>query len=263
MGAMLRGYSAGCTAKGLEMAELPGRALARELIDESRSESRATAMEDVIAAVREKGLDTDTANRLFGRLWTLERMFYYIYGGWGQGLEMNDFPPSIKYLFARQIVDESTHEMLYMDALLRQGCIAVQKQAFRHPYGQFAVDSALALYVFSLRNLATSPHPIRIAALNLGPKIVEFAWMEALAEAIADPDLKQTFISQRVENQSHINMGRRIVEEFIKKPMEMELCRWACRTARQDYRRFLHEVGDFVLQRQTPPPPIARVRVTD
>src|SRR5713226_6108079 len=263
MGAMLRGYSAGCTAKGLEMAELPGRALARELIDESRSESRATAMEDVIAAVREKGLDRDAANRLFGRLWTLERMFYYIYGGWGQGLEMNDYPPSVKYLFARQIVDESTHEMLYMDALLRHGCVATQKEAFRHPNGAFKVDSAVAYYVFSLRNLATYPHPIRIAALNLGPKIIELAWMEALAEAIADPDMKLTFTSQTVENRSHIAMGRRVVEEFVAKPVEMELCRWACQIARQDYRRFLHEVADFALQRQTPPPPMARVRVTD
>ncbi len=164
------------------MADLPGKALARELIDGSEAESRATPMEDLIAAVRERGMDTDTANRLFGRLWTLERMFYYVYGGWGQGLEMNDFPPSIKYLFARQIVDESTHEMLYMDALLRQGCVATQKEAFRHPYGKFAVDSPTAYYVFSLRNLATYPHPIRIAALNLGPKIIELAWMEAFRD---------------------------------------------------------------------------------
>src|SRR6266849_4515429 len=78
-------------------------------------------------AGRDGGLDEDAVHRLFGRLWTLERMFYYIYGGWGQGLEMNDFPPSVKYLFARQIVDESTHEMLYMDALLRQGCVKTQK----------------------------------------------------------------------------------------------------------------------------------------
>ena len=245
------------------MADLPGKALARELIAGSEAESRATPMEDVIAAVRERGMDNDTANRLFGRLWTLERMFYYIYGGWGQGLEMNDFPPSIKYLFARQIVDESTHEMLYMDALLRQGCVKTQKEAFRHPYGKFAIDSAVAYYVFSLRNLATYPHPIRIAALNLGPKIIELAWMEALAGAIADPDMKQTFASQTVENKSHINMGRRVVEEFVKKPVEMELCRWACQIARQDYRRFLHDVSDFALQRQTPPPPVARVRVTD
>src|SRR5437764_309782 len=240
------------------MAELPGKELARELIDKSRAESRATPVEAVIAAVGERGFDGDQAHRLLGRLWTLERMFYYGYGGWGQGLGMNVFPPSVKYLFSKQIVDESTHEMLYLDTLLRAGCVKTQKEAFRHPYGQFAVDSALALYVFSLRNLATYPHPIRIAALNLGPKIVEFAWMEGLAEAIADPDLKHTFAGQKVENQSHINMGRRIVEEFVHKPMEMELCRWACRTARQDYRRFLHEVGDFVLQRQTPPPPIER-----
>ena len=245
------------------MAELPGKALAQELIAETRADSRKTAMEDVIAAVGAQGIDSAMANRLVGRLWTLERMFYYIYGGWGQGLEMNDFPPSVKYLFARQIVDESTHEMLYMDALLRQGCVATQKEAFSHPCGAFAVDSALAYYVFSLRNLATYPHPIRIAALNLGPKIVELAWMEALAAAITLPELQQTFTSQTIENRSHINMGRRIVEEFIERPVEMELCRWACRIACRDYRRFLHEVGDFVLQRQTPPPPVERVRVTD
>jgi len=245
------------------MAELPGKALAQELIAQSETASRTTPMEDVIARAQQPGLDADAANRLIGRLWALERMFYYIYGGWGQGLEMNDFPPSVKYLFSKQIVDESTHEMLYMDALLRQGCIAAQKEAFRHPYGQFSVDSALAYYVFSLRNLATYPHPIRIAALNLGPKIIELAWMEALAEGITEPALRESFTSQRVENQSHINMGRRIVEEFVTKPVEMELCRWACRIATNDYRRFLHETSDFVLRRQTPPPPVERVRVTD
>src|SRR5438105_11203649 len=245
------------------MADLPGKALARELIDSSEAESRTTPMEDVIAAVRERGIDNDTANRLFGRLWTLERMFYYIYGGWGQGLEMNDFPPSIKYLFARQIVDESTHEMLYMDALLRQGCVTTQKEAFRHPYGAFAVDSALALYVFSLRNLATYPHPIRIAALNLGPKVLELAWMEGLTEAIADPDLKGVFESQFVENRSHINMGRRMVEEFVEKPVEAELCRWACAVAKRDYGRFLGELSAFVLGREAPAPPAPRRQVTD
>src|SRR5262244_2538143 len=185
------------------MPDLPGRELARELNEKSRGESRATPVEDVIQAIRRDGLGDGAAHRLIGRLWTLERMFYYIYGGWGQGLEINDFPPSIKYLFSKQIVDESTHEMLYLDTLLRLGCVKTQKDAFRHPYGGFSVDSALAYYVFSLRNLATYPHPIRIAALNLGPKIVELAWMEALAEALSDPDLKGVFESQFVENRSH------------------------------------------------------------
>src|SRR5712691_3148090 len=214
------------------MADLPGKTLAQELIAESRSESRGTAMEDVIAAMgatgRANGAGQDMTNRLIGRLWTLERMFYYIYGGWGQGLEMNDFPPSVKYLFSKQIVDESTHEMVYLDAQLKKGFVATQKDAFRHPYGGFSVDSGLAYYVFSLRNLATYPHTIRIAALNLGPKILELGWMEGLADSIADPELKAVFESQFVENRSHINMGRRIVEEFVRKPVEFELCRWAC-----------------------------------
>src|SRR6516162_9047111 len=147
------------------MAELPGKELAHQLIVKSQAETRATPVEAVIAVLREGRVDDDKAHRLLGRLWTLERMFYYIYGGWGQGLEMNDFPPSVKYLFSKQIVDESTHEMLYLDAQLKKGFIATQKDALRHPYGSFSVDSGLAYYVFSLRNLATYPHSIRIAAL--------------------------------------------------------------------------------------------------
>jgi len=245
------------------MPELPGKELARELIEKSRNESRATPLENVIRAIQRDGLDDDAAHRLIGRLWTLERMFYYIYGGWGQGLEINDFPPSVKYLFSKQIVDESTHEMLYLDALLRKKFVATQKDAFRHPYGQFVLDSAVAYYVFSLRNLATYPHPIRIAALNLGPKIIEFGWMEGLTGAIGDPDLKGVFESQFVENRSHINMGRRIVEEFVKEPVEAELCRWACAVARRDYSRFLGELSAFVLGREAPAPPTPRRQVTD
>src|ERR1700751_4828427 len=201
------------------MADLPGKDLARELIDKSRAEGHSTPVEAVIAAAREGGFNGDRAHRLIGRLWTLERMFYYIYGGWGQGGGMNDFPPSVKYLFSKQIVDESTHEMLYLDALLKKGLVATQKDAFRHPYGSFSVDSGLAYYVFSLRNLATYPPSTRIAALNLGPKIIELGWMEGLAGALADPDLKGVFESQAVENRSHVNMGRRIVEEFVRKPV--------------------------------------------
>jgi hypothetical protein len=245
------------------MPDLPGRDLARELIDKSEAESRSTPVEAVIAAVREGGFDDDKAHRLIGRLWTLERMFYYIYGGWGQGLEMNDFPPSVKYLFSKQIVDESTHEMLYLDAQLKKGFVATQKDAFRHPYGSFSVDSGLAYYVFSLRNLATYPHSIRIAALNLGPKILELGWMKGLAEAITDPDLKGVFESQSVENRSHINMGRRIVEEFVAKPVDAELCRWACAVAKRDYGRFLGELSAFVLGREAPAPPAPRRQVTD
>jgi hypothetical protein len=245
------------------MPDLPGKDLARELIEKSRSESRATPVEDVIQAIRRNGLEGDAVHRLLGRLWTLERMFYYIYGGWGQGLEINDFPPSVKYLFSKQIVDESTQEMLYLDALLHKGFAATQKDAFRHPSGCFKMDSALAYYVFSLRNLATYPHPIRIAALNLGPKVIELGWMEGLTESVSDPDLKGVFESQFVENRSHINMGRRIVEEFVARPVEAELCRWACAVAKRDYGRFLGELSAFVLGREAPVPQAPRRQVTD
>jgi hypothetical protein len=232
------------------MAELPGKKLAQELMQKSREESRRTPMEAVITAAKEGKFHAEEGFRLIGRLWTLERLFYYVYGGWGQGLEIGDFSPSVKYLFARQIMDESTHEMLYLDMLLHKHWIRTQKEAFQHPYGKFTIDSALAYYAFSLRNLATYPHSVRIAALDLGAKILELGWMEGLAEVLTDEDLRSVFTSQFVENRSHINMGRRIVEECVSKPFEAELCRWACGVARRDYCMFLQELSDLVLGRE-------------
>src|SRR5258708_39364044 len=112
------------------MAELPGKELARELIDKSEAESRASPVEAVIAAVRDRGFDGDQAHRLIGRLWTLERMFYYIYGGGGQGLEIYDFPPPGKYLFSKQIVDAPPPEMLLLDAQLKKGRPPTPQGAF-------------------------------------------------------------------------------------------------------------------------------------
>jgi len=111
--------------------------------------------------------------------------------------------------------------------------------------------------------LATYPHSIRIAALNLGPKILELGWMEGLANATGDAELRGVFESQFVENRSHINMGRRVVEEFIGKPVDAELCRWACAVAKRDYSRFLSEFSAFVLGRDAPAPPAPRRQVTD
>ncbi|MBI3795808.1 MAG: hypothetical protein HY268_02425 [Deltaproteobacteria bacterium] len=233
------------------MTDLPGKDLAQELLQKSREASSHTPMEAVIEAAKQGKFAEEEGFRLIGWLWTLERLFYYVYGGWGQGLEVNDFPPAVKYLFARQIMDESTQEMLYLDTLLRKRWVKTQRQAFQHPYGQFVTDSALAYYAFSLRNLATYPHSVRIAALNLGAKVLELGWMERLAEVLPDKELQGVFTSQFVENRSHINMGRRIVEEFVGKPFEADLCRWACGIARRDYGMFLQELSDLVLGRQT------------
>ncbi len=123
------------------MPDLPGRDLAQELIGRSRAESRATPIEAVIAAAERNGIDPAAAARLIGRLWTLERMFYYIYGGWGQGLEINDFPASVKYLFSKQIVDESTHEMLYLDGLACEDALKISVRGRRgQPFHPVELD---------------------------------------------------------------------------------------------------------------------------
>ena len=74
--------------------------------------------------------------------------------------------------------------------------------------------------------------------------------MEGLAAALSDEELQGVFTSQFVENRSHINMGRRIVEECVSQPFAAELCRWACGVAKRDYGMFLQELSDLVLGRE-------------
>ena len=55
----------------------------------------------------------------------------------------------------------------------------------------------------------------------------------------------------------------RIVEEFVAKPIDAELARWAVGIAKRDYRRYLREVADIALDRPLTPPTPPRVRVLD
>jgi hypothetical protein len=232
------------------MKELPGREFAQELIAASHKLARKTSIEVVIAAVKAGLFGDDEEFRLVGRLWTLERMLYYVYGDWGKSLTLNDLPHSPKYLFSKQVYDDSTHEKLYVDHMLRNGWVSSQKEAFRHPNCKYSVSSGLASYTFSLINMGTYPHYVRVAALNLGSKIMELGWMEGLVEVLPDGDLRSMIASQFAENRSHINMGRRVVEELVRTPFDISLCQWAHSSVTRDYLRCLEEMTDFVLQRK-------------
>src|SRR5207247_4703008 len=96
----------------------------------------------------------------------------------GSRHHLNDYPPAVAYLFGKQIYDESTHEMQYLDEILRRRWVRTQRKFFEHPYGQFATASRVSAYIFCLRALANYPQNLRIAALNLGPKVIELAWTE-------------------------------------------------------------------------------------
>lgn len=100
---------------------LSGKELAEELQVASRSRARHTPMEQVIEAAAAQALSDDQYFRLIGQLWAMKRMYYYVYGAWGSSLTVNQYPPSVDYLFAKQVYDESTHEMLYSQAMLHKG----------------------------------------------------------------------------------------------------------------------------------------------
>ena len=102
-------------------------------------------------------------------------MMYYVYGGWAQGINLNEYPPSVAYLFGKQIHDESTQEMQLSDEMLRRGWARTQKQLFAHTYTRFATATRAGAYIFCLRALANYPQNIRIAAHNLGPKVIELS----------------------------------------------------------------------------------------
>jgi hypothetical protein len=237
---------------------LSGKELAEELQAASRSRALHTPMEQVIEAAASHALTEDHCFRLIGQLWAMKRMYYYVYGAWGSSLTINQYPPSVDYLFAKQVYDESTHEMLYSQAMLQKRWAKFQRSALRHPYCQFVAASGIGLYIFSMRGLANYAHSLRMAAIDLGPKVLELGWLERLAGAIQDAYLQKLFASQIPETRSHVMMGRFMVERFVSQPVDVELCQELVAMARRDYTTALQGIADFVLTSAGNPPQSAR-----
>jgi hypothetical protein len=225
----------------------PGAALAAELRKQSEQDASMTPMDWLLEQAQEKGFTEDHYFRLLGRLWTVKRMMYYVYGGWALGINLNEYPPTVAYLFGKQICDESTHEMHYVDEILRRKWARTQREAFEHPYCRFATATRVGAYIFSLRALANYPQNLRIAALNLGPKVMELAWTARFAQSLPDEPVRAIFASQLAETRSHILMGRLQVERFITKEVDVRLAKLLCAEARRDYLFLLEEIGRFVL----------------
>jgi hypothetical protein len=231
----------------MESSENSGKLVAQALLKQSEADAAMTPMDAVLDAARARDFNADHGFRLLARLWTLKRLMYYVYGGWAQGINLNEYPPAVAYLFGKQTYDESSHEMQFSDEILRRRWVRTQKQLFAHPYAQFGTATRTGAYVFCLRALANYPHNIRIATLNLGPKVIELAWTEKFANLFPDENIHALFQSQLAETRSHILMGRFHVERFLQKEVDRELAQRLCAETRRDYLFFLEETARFVL----------------
>jgi hypothetical protein len=225
----------------------PGAALADQLIKQSEAEAMVTPMDAVLDTARAGKFTSDQCFRLLARLWTLKRTMYYVYGGWAQGINLNEYPPAVAYLFGKQTHDESTQEMQLCDEMLRRRWAPTQKKLFAHPYTQFGIATRTGSYIFCLRALANYPQNVRIAGHNLGSKVIELAWTEKFAQLFPDETIHALFQSQLAETRSHVLMGRFQVEQFITKEVDAELARRLCAETRRDYLFFLEETARFVL----------------
>jgi hypothetical protein len=221
--------------------------LAASLLKQSEQDAAVTPMDAVLDAARAGNLTDDQCFRLLSRLWTLKRIMYYVYGGWAQGINLNEYPPAVAYLFGKQTYDESTHEMQYLDEILRRRWVRTQRKLFEHPYGEFGMATRVASYIFCLRALANYPQNIRIAVLNLGPKVIELGWTERFAGSFPDLGIRAIFQSQLAETRSHTLMGRLQVERYVKKEVDMQLATRLCAETKRDYLFFLEEAARFVL----------------
>jgi len=229
------------------LLENPGKPLAEELRKQSEGDASMTPMDAVLDQARAGKFTSDQCFRLLTRLWTLKRLMYYVYGAWAQGINLNEYPPAVAYLFGKQIYDESTHEMQFSDEILRRRWVRTQKQLFAHPYSRFVTASRTGAYIFCLRALANYPQNIRITALNLGPKAIELAWTERFANSFPDEAIHALFHSQLAETRSHVLMGRLQAERFFHKEVDAELAKRLCAETRRDYLFFLEEAARFVL----------------
>jgi hypothetical protein len=225
----------------------PGVTVAAQLLRQGEQDAAVTPMDAILDRARAGNFTDDQCFRLLARLWALKRLKYYVYGGWAQGINLNEYPPAVAYLFGKQTHDESTQEMQLSDEILRRRWVRTQKQLFAHPYAQFATATRTGAYIFCLRALANYPQNIRIAALNLGPKVIELAWTEKFAKMLPDESIHALFQSQLAETRSHVLMGKFQTERFIQKEVDADLARLLCTETRRDYLFFLEETARFVL----------------
>jgi len=224
-----------------------GTVLAADLRALAEADARRTPMDALLEAAGRGDWDDDRGFRLLGRLWTLKRAMYYVYGAWAMGLNVNEFPPAVAYLFGKQIYDDSTHEMQYMDEILRRGWTPTQRAAFAHPYCAFVPATRLAYFVFALRALTNYRQNIRIAALNLGAKVIELGWLERLGRDWPDPTLRALFAGQVAETRSHVLMGRLIVERCVGSAVDEGLARIDHGVVRHNYLFALDEIAAATL----------------
>jgi len=228
-------------------SETAGKAIADQLLKQSEQDGAVTPMDAVLDAARAGTFSDDCCFRLLARLWTLKRMMYYVYGGWAQGINLNDYPPAVAYLFGKQTYDESTQEMQFCDQILRRRWARTQKQLFAHPYARFGTATRAGAYIFCLRALANYPQNVRIAALNLGPKVIEPDWTEKFTKLFPEESMHAIFQSQLAETRSHVLMGKFQTERFLQKPVDIELAKRLCAETRRDYLFYLEETARFVL----------------
>jgi hypothetical protein len=137
--------------------------------------------------------------------------------------------------------------MQFCDEILKRRWVRTQRQLFDHAYGRFGLATRTGAYVFCLRALANYPQNIRIAALNLGPKVIELAWTERFANSVRDEPLSALFLSQLPETRSHMLMGKLQAELFLQKEIDKELAKRLSAETRRDYLFFLEETARFVL----------------
>ncbi len=236
------------------VAEKPGADLANALWKETEAEAAHTPMDEVLEAASRGEISDDGYFHLLGDLWVLKRMMYYVYGSWAMGLNVNEYPPTVAYLLSKQIYDESTHEMQYVDEILRRKWARTQQAAFRHPYGQFSMSTQVASYIFSLRGLANFAQNVRIAGLNLGPKVLELAWLERFGQSLPDERIRALFASQVAETRSHVYMGRVIVERYVQKPVDHEIARIEWDVIKKSYWGAMEEIAGHALGRASEVP---------
>jgi hypothetical protein len=97
-----------------------------------------------------------------------------------------------------------------------------------------------------------------MAAIDLGPKVLELGWLERLAAASQDDYLQKLFASQVPETRSHVIMGRFMVERFVSQPVDVALCQELVAMACRDYTTALQGIADFVLAPAVSPPRSSR-----
>lgn len=206
---------------------------------------RASSAADDLAQANTAELTDAQIGNLLARQWSLLSLSYSVYPSWHKGTVFGYQGEFVEadHFVAQMEWDESKQERA-IASLLKNTKWEIEPDSLPSLRWQLLADNTVRV-AFWWRVLASYSVPVRAAGWNLSHKVLEHAFLSALAERTDQADVARAFSLDKLR--SHVAMGRLVVARYCDSEEAQKECIWAFNCGLDMALRMYQEWSDAVL----------------